>query len=272
MSLSWNRQFLLLHLESMPCGQAKRDANHAFDRRCLCLQTAHNESEADHKDSLLSYTWERCSTVQSLDLLSLPAVCLSIDVKLAALHIWATLVQPMLVAMVTCLKCQRRHTLLMVCSYTPDTQEGGGARWLCQCLLSLTHSVSQCVYTHDSWTHWEGTWHSSQLEFQHFVRKNCIYSCIYCHCLVNRLFQIHQQSSCTELRTAAPNSVCALLTLTWEGEHREVEKQERERERGKPVWTKQGVTLLSTRHPLTIVFIGLVCVCVSVLRAQCGRR
>lgn len=49
--------------------------------------------------------------------------------------------------------------------------------------------------------------------------------------------------------TAAPNSVCAVFTLTREGE----------KPSSKPLETKQGETLLSTRH-LTAVFIGLVCV------------
>lgn len=65
--------------------------------------------------------------LKSLNLL--PALCLSIHFQLTLIHIWVTLAQQMLVAMVTGFKCSRRHAPLMDCSYTSDTQEGGGDRW-----------------------------------------------------------------------------------------------------------------------------------------------
>lgn len=86
-----------------------------------------NDNKANHKDAL---EIKFGTAVKNLDLSSLPPVSLSTDLRLSRTHIRATLIQLMLVAMVTGFKCSRRHALLMVCSCTPDTQESRGARWL----------------------------------------------------------------------------------------------------------------------------------------------
>lgn len=80
------------------------------------------------------------------------------------------------------------------------------------CASVYCHSHTLFIYMHDSWANFEETWH----RYQRFGKKN---QHIFLYMLL-LLLNIHQQSCCTDLLTAAPNSVRALFTLTWEGEKR----------------------------------------------------